>query len=463
MNTRSDDSAAIEALGSLLLNTREGAAARAVLDALPTAIYVTDAEGLVTYCNEAAVQFWGCRPKPGKSTWSGAWKMFLPDGTPLPHDAGPMAKAIRERRPIRGEEAVAERPDGTRVPFMPYPTPLFDADGKLVGAVNMLVDLSEQRQNDDTAAHFAAIVESSSDAIISKDLNGIIVSWNKGAERVFGYSSDEVVGKPVLVLIPEDRHDEEPGILARLRRGERIDHYETVRRRKDGSLIDVSLSVSPVKNRAGRIVGASKIARDISERRRAQERYKLLLGEMKHRIKNNLATVQAIASQTMKSTTQEERSAFNARLQALARAHDLLTMENWNRAAIGDVVREALHAFQEKHRTRLHVEGPNDIWLPANKASLLAMGLHELGTNAVKYGALSDAAGKVHVAWDRFSTNDASGVRLTWREAGGPPVTPPAKKGFGSMLVERALNGELGKAEINYPPEGVICKLELVL
>jgi PAS domain S-box-containing protein len=120
------------------------------------------------------------------------------------------------------------------------------------------------------AQHLAAIVESSDDAIISKDLNGIIQTWNRGAQRVFGYTADEVIGKPVTILMPPDRLDEEPGILARIRRGERIDHYETIRQRKDGSLIDISLTVSPIRGSDGRVVGASKIARDITERKKAE-------------------------------------------------------------------------------------------------------------------------------------------------------------------------------------------------
>jgi PAS domain S-box-containing protein len=120
------------------------------------------------------------------------------------------------------------------------------------------------------AQHLAAIVESSDDAIISKSLDGIIQTWNRGAERVFGYTADEVIGQPVTILMPPERVDEEPGILARIRRGERIEHYETVRRRKDGSLIDISLTVSPMRDRNGRVTGASKIARDITERKRAE-------------------------------------------------------------------------------------------------------------------------------------------------------------------------------------------------
>jgi len=116
-----------------------------------------------------------------------------------------------------------------------------------------------------TDAFLAAVISSSSDAILSKDLNGIITSWNKGAERIFGFSADEAIGKPVTIIFPPDRLDEEPGILARIRRGEMIDHYETVRRRKDGTLVDISLTVSPIKDAHGKIIGASKVARDITD------------------------------------------------------------------------------------------------------------------------------------------------------------------------------------------------------
>jgi PAS domain S-box-containing protein len=126
-------------------------------------------------------------------------------------------------------------------------------------------------------AFFAAIVNSSSDAIISKDLNGIVTSWNKGAERVFGYTAAEIVGRPVSTLFPPDRVDEEPNILARIRRGELIDHYETVRRRKDGTLIDISLTVSPIIDADGNIIGASKVARDITQLRREEERLRVTL------------------------------------------------------------------------------------------------------------------------------------------------------------------------------------------
>ena len=299
-----------------------------VIRALPAAIYTTDAAGRITFYNEAAAELWGCRPELGKSEFCGSWKLYWPDGRPMPHGQCPMALALKEQREVRGMEAVAERPDGTLVHFVPYPTPLYDASGTLIGAVNMLIDISDRKRADMHAQRLASIVESSDDAIVSKDLNGIITSWNRGAERLFGYKPEEVIGKPITILIPADRMNEEPEIIERMRRGERVDHYDTVRRRKDGSLIDISLTVSPLKDADGRIVGASKIARDITERKRAQEQQKLLVNEMKHRIKNSLATVQAIATQTLNQHA-KERDAFIARLHALGNAHDLLTSETW--------------------------------------------------------------------------------------------------------------------------------------
>jgi PAS domain S-box-containing protein len=183
-----------------------------------------------------------------------------------------MATAIKERRAINGMEAVAERPDGTCVPFMAFPSPLFDASGKFIGAVNMLVDITERKRAEEMAQYFAAIIGTSDDAILSKDLNGVIKSWNTGAERIFGYTADEIIGQPITILVPADRQHEEAEILRRLKQGDRIEHYETVRRRRDGTLIDVSLSVSPVKDANGKTIGASKIARDITERNQARER-----------------------------------------------------------------------------------------------------------------------------------------------------------------------------------------------
>src|ERR1700732_14096 len=184
---------------------------REVLEALPAAVYITDPAGRITYYNEAAATLWGHRPELGKSEWCGSWKLYWPDGRLMPHDECPMAMAVKEKHPIRGLEAVAERPDGSRVPFVPHPTPLYDASGTFVGAVSMLVDISERKRAEDDAQRLTSIVEFSDDAIVSKDLNGVIVSGNAGAERLFGYAAAEVIGRPITILMPPDRIDEEPG------------------------------------------------------------------------------------------------------------------------------------------------------------------------------------------------------------------------------------------------------------
>jgi PAS domain S-box-containing protein len=312
----------------------------------------------------------------------------------------------------------------------------------------------------DAALHLAAIVASSDDAIISKDLDGIVTSWNQGAERLFGYTAEEIVGEPVLVLIPVDRHDEEPGILERIRRGDRIEHYETIRQRKDGSHVHVSLTVSPIRNAQGTVVGASKIARDISERKHSEASRELLLNEIKHRVKNTLAAVQAIATQTFRAAPKDERTAFTARLHALADAHDILTQQSWTGGDVREVVTRALAPFQQRDRVRFVVEGP-DLRLNPSMTLLLVMVIHELGTNAVKYGALSVETGMVRVEWSLLLDGDRRKLSLRWFESGGPKVKPPGKKGFGTQMIERTLHGEQGSARFDYAVDGLVCNLEV--
>lgn len=243
---------------------------REMIEALPAAIYTTDAEGLITHFNSAAVNLSGRVPELGKDRWCVTLKLFRSNGEPLEHDQSPMAEAVSGGGVSRGGEYIAERPDGSRFWFTPYPTPLRDVEGRIIGGINMLVDITDRKAAERTSLLLSAIVDSSDDAIISKNLNGIITSWNKGAERLFGYTAGEVVGKPITILIPPDRLQEEPNILDRLKRGERVDHFETIRVRKDGSKLNISLTISPVKDSWGIIIGASKIARDITDRKRTE-------------------------------------------------------------------------------------------------------------------------------------------------------------------------------------------------
>ena len=235
----------------------------------------------------------------------------------------------------------------------------------------MLVDITDRKRNEETAQHYAAIVELSDDAIISKDVNGVITSWNSGAQRLFGYTTQEAVGKPVTLLIPTDRHDEEPRILERIRRGDRIDHYETVRQRKDGSFVDISLTVSPIRDLRGKVIGASKIARDITERKRAEERQHLLFREMDHRIKNLFALAISILSLSGRSArnVQDLVRSVRERLSALARAN-ALTLSHGSRGDPQGTKPTTLHCLirtiiaphediEEAQGERLTIAGPD--------------------------------------------------------------------------------------------------------
>ena len=298
---------------------------RKAIEGLREPTYLTDQTGLITFYNEAAARLWGHRPELGKSRWCGSWKLYHADGSRLPHDECPMAQALRDSASDNDEILVAERPDGSRVTFISYPSLLRTSSGDVFGAITVLIDVSDRLRAEEYGGRLAAIVEFSADAIIGKDLNGVITSWNRGAERLFGYAAEQIIGKPVTTLIPVGRRDEEPAILARLRRGEEIDHYETVRQRKDGSLVDISLTVSPIKDAHGRIIGASKIARSISERRRAEEQQQMLIREMNYRVKNLFAVSSSVVSLSARSakTPQELATVVADRLAALARAHAL--------------------------------------------------------------------------------------------------------------------------------------------
>jgi PAS domain S-box-containing protein len=266
----------------------------------------------------------------------------------------------------------------------------------------------------------ASIVESSGDAIVSKNLDGIITSWNKAAERIFGYSASEAIGQPITLVIPEDRQSEEIEILTRIRRGERIDHFETVRQRKDGSLIDISLTISPVKDAKGIIVGASKIARDITEQKRNQEQISVLAREAEHRTKNILSNVQAIINLSQSDTSESLKEVISGRIQAMANVHSLFVETRWIGAEVSAIAKQELAPYLDEHDTRVRMEGLPTVLEPA-AAQAIAVVLHELATNASKYGALSNAKGQIRFTWSR-SEDGQLALRWTVRAPKPPNV-----------------------------------------
>jgi PAS domain S-box-containing protein len=244
-----------------------------LMELLPAGVYICQVpSGIITYYNRRAAELWGRAPALGDTDerFCGSFRLFRTDGTPLSHAEAPMAQVLNGAAPIRNQEVVIERRDGSWIILCINIDPLYDINGRLSGSISVFEDVTDLKQAEQASRRLAAIVESSEDAIVSKDLDGTITSWNQATERLFGYTAEEAIGKPLTFLIPPGRHDEEPGILDRIRRGERIEHYETVRRRKDGSLLDISLTVSPIRDAKGNIIGASKIARDITRRKRVE-------------------------------------------------------------------------------------------------------------------------------------------------------------------------------------------------
>jgi PAS domain S-box-containing protein len=292
---------------------------------------------------------------------------------------------------------------------------------------------------DDDARRLIAIVESSDDAIFAEDLNGIITNWNAGAERLFGYSKDEAFGKSSAILIPSDRSDEEPIILRRIRNGERIHPYETIRQRKDGSLVNISLTVSPIMGANSTIAGVSKIARDITDRRRAEEKQQLLLREMNHRIRNLFAVTSSIVGLSAQSASSASALAATVRdrLDALARAHSLTVSangaDNQPATTLHAIIQTILAPYDTDYgaESRFAINGPDDV-VSGNAIIPISLLIYEFATNAAKHGSLSTPSGRIDVV----SAIEGDRIVLTWCESGATAAPEQRRnEGFGSKLI----------------------------
>lgn len=333
---------------------------------------------------------------------------------------------------------------------------------------------SEAREADsrrvafEAGAWLAAIVEDSDDAILSKTLDGTIMTWNAGAERLFGYTADEVIGRSITLIIPEERLHEEEAIISRLRAGKRVGQFETVRRRKDGSLVDVALTVSPVKNEAGEVLGASKIARDLSASKQALARQDLIIREMNHRIKNLFALTTSLVALSARaaSSAGELASDLIARLQSLSRSHALTLPDLYEDVVteagttLPALLREVLAPHHDEAGKRIVVEGDP---VPVGHHAVPTLGLlfHELATNAAKYGALASEAGQLRVT----ITAAEEAAEIHWQEMGGPvrDSAAPVSKGFGNRLEQASVATLRGSIERNWPEGGLEIRIRFPL
>jgi two-component system CheB/CheR fusion protein len=302
----------------------------------------------------------------------------------------------------------------------------------------------------------AAIVEASRDAIWSWDLDGIITSWNAEAERLLGYSPDDIIGRSILALVPADRQDLAQTAIAGLRQGNWYTLYETARVHRNGSLVEVEITVSPMRDDSGEIIGAATICRGITERKLAQDRAELLRRELDHRVKNTLSTVLALVHQTARnsSTTSDYVADLEGRLMSLLQAHEALRESDSGMASLHAIAQRELRPFGSKDRS-VEITG-EDVWLDWTAARMVALGIHELGANAARHGALRADNGTVRLSWRREAGVDCPAVRLEWQEVGGSIALEPARRGFGLTLLERGLPRVLGaEATLSFSPDGL--------
>jgi PAS domain S-box-containing protein len=312
-------------------------------------------------------------------------------------------------------------------------------------------------------ARYEAIVEATIDAVYSLSPDLIIETWNSGADRLYGYEANEMIGHSEFDLCPEEAIGPLTDLVAEvLARGHAVT-VDDARRRKDGSIVQVIFCLAPLHDGDGRLTGYATIAHDITERKAEERTRHLLLGELNHRVKNTLAMVQSIASQTLRRARglDEFGPSFSGRLSALSTAHNILAATAWRGASLEALVRDQLELGGASSE-RYTCDGP-EVWLAPQPAVRLALILHELGTNARKYGALSVPEGRVDLVWAIGEADPTPVISLSWREVDGPPVSPPSRRGFGSLLIEQSLRADGGCADMRFEPKGLLCKVRVPL
>jgi PAS domain S-box-containing protein len=294
------------------------------------------------------------------------------------------------------------------------------------------------------------------------DAEGEVIFANMHYDHLFGRPAAEMLGRGWLgVILPEDREDFESAFLEAFE--ERRNFKAEVRvRNREGRVRWLRCDGVPRLDDAHAFLGYTGCNVDITDVKLAQEQQLLLINELNHRVKNTLATVQSIATQTLRNadTTEQARTDFEARLIALSRAHNVLTRENWEGASLRTIVRQAIEPYRREDDDRFTVEG-GPVWLPTRMALSIAMALQELATNAVKYGALSNDSGRVMIEWTLDFADSAPQLRLRWSESGGPSVKAPDRRGFGSRLIERSLARDLdGEVSLDFAPAGLVCTVD---
>jgi PAS domain S-box len=373
-----------------------------------------------------------------------------------------LSDMVVTERTLRG---VGEAPT-----FLLRMRPYLTFDSVVDGVVLTFVDITESQQLNSEHARLAAIVNSSRDAIFGFSLDERISSWNVGAERIFGMTAEQMVGQPLSMLLPPEPSEETRKFFVSHERPKRLAEFDMTWVRPDGTSVPLAISYSPVCDHEGVLFAGKLIARDVTERVRAERHTEMMLAELNHRVKNTLATVQAIAQQTLANASDLPafRDSFLSRLLALSNTHNLLARDAWLGAPLIGIINSELAPYRNDSDTRVddarvRLQG-DEINLPPKQALALSMAFHELATNAGKYGSLSVPEGQVTVTWATRMKDHRPWLLLQWTESGGPAVDPPTRRGFGSRLIDEGVPYELdGEVTLAFPREGVTCTIDVPL
>ncbi|WP_158810516.1 PAS domain S-box protein [Beijerinckia sp. L45] len=329
--------------------------------------------------------------------------------------------------------------------------------------ISLSFDITERKESDRVNAQLASIVASSIDAIVSVDLANVVTTWNTGAERLFGFTTAEMIGRPLDDVLVYDDEATRLDQRRKLILGE-SSVFETRQTTRSGASVDVSVNSAPMRGSNAAVIGASLIMRDIAPQKRREDHVRFLMRELTHRSKNLLAVIQAMARQSLSKDVSPEEfvKRFSNRLGGLAGSHDLLSSLDWKGASLVDLIRSQLRHYEDLFQSRIILDGI-DIIIRPEAAQNIGIALHELSTNAAKYGALSSQAGQVTVAWQIDDTGiGPRRLTMTWRETHGPAVVAPTRKGFGHIVMDKIAGQALnGKSGTEFAADGVVWTLDV--
>lgn len=332
-------------------------------------------------------------------------------------------------------------------------SPIPGADGSPARILSVSRDISDFRESEEERDQFVRLVENSTDFVGMAHTDGRIFYLNDAARRLVGLGDAENDELVIADFFPPDQNKiVQCEVLPTVTRGGNWEGELFFRHFRTGELIPVLYSVFPITGEDGALTGYGTVTRDFRAKKAAEEQLHLLNGELSHRLKNTLGVVQAIAIQTLGTADPEMLSAFSKRLNALSSAHDVLLKQSWSEAGLRDVVDGALVSFDQA--ARFHVAGP-DLSIGPRATLALSLLLHELATNATKYGALSVSAGTVELSW---SISADQTVTMRWAERGGPPAVEPKRRGFGSRIIRMGLTGS-GGVDLRYGEEGLTAEM----